>query len=137
MPKRCCNPVLIHLRAISLVAQIISLSPLTPRALYDSDWGHRWPGHNIAWRGVRNVLRHLGALLDEPPTTRAALNLPPTNIVFADEYIYSPLRGFWETAVDPGDQVRECSCTRLTKSPVTQRASRAANVRSPAELAGD
>ena len=54
-------------------------------------------GHNIASRGVRNVLRHLGTLLDEPPTTRAALGLPPTNIVFADEYIPSPLRGFWET----------------------------------------
>ena len=63
-------------------------------------------GHHIAQRGVTNVLRNFGCLIDEPPTTREALGLPPTTIVFADQYIPAPVRGFWETAVDPGERVK-------------------------------
>jgi predicted deacylase len=46
-----------------------------------------------------------GACLAAYP--REALGLPPTNIVFTSEYIFSPLRGFWETAVDPGDRAEK------------------------------
>ena len=67
-------------------------------------------GHHIAQRGVTNVLRNFGCLIDEPPTTREALGLPPTTIVFADQYIPAPVRGFWETAVDPGERVKEGQC---------------------------
>ena len=88
--------------------------------------------HMLATRGVRNVLRHLGMLVDEPPTTRAVrcctlyaklsalinhsteamaaqeLGLPPPAVVAAadrEDYYPCNTAGFWEQAVDAGDDV--------------------------------
>jgi predicted deacylase len=63
--------------------------------------------HRIAIDGLRNVLRHVG-VLDGEVATRASLGLGPAVIARAtdaDNYVFAPEAGYWETMVDPGDRV--------------------------------
>jgi predicted deacylase len=63
--------------------------------------------HRVAARGLRNVLRHAGLLAGEVET-RASLGLEPARILRAteaDDYVFAPEAGLWETFVDPGERV--------------------------------
>lgn len=62
---------------------------------------------DVAERGLRNVLRHLG-ILEGEVETRASLGLPETVILRStgpENYALAPASGLFETCVHPGDAV--------------------------------
>lgn len=64
--------------------------------------------HRLAWTGLLNVLRHLGAL-EGPVETRASLGLPPAVIIDGRDpanYVNAAENGFWENLHEPGVEVR-------------------------------
>jgi predicted deacylase len=64
--------------------------------------------HRLAEHGLRNFLRHVGALAG-PVETRASRGLPEAVIlraVDADDYLLAPESGLFETLVSLGDDVR-------------------------------
>ena len=65
------------------------------------------PVHRLAWNGLNNVLRHVGALEGEVQT-RASLGLPPAVILDGrnpDTIVLSPEDGMFEAMLEPGDPV--------------------------------
>jgi N-alpha-acetyl-L-2,4-diaminobutyrate deacetylase len=106
--------------------------------------------HRLAWSGLQNVLRHVGALEGEVQS-RASLGLPnaviidgrdPTNYVIAED------EGLFEGLKEPGDAVRGGELVgriwlpdRLDRAPVPLRAPRdgiVASIRAiPVTEAGD
>ncbi len=63
--------------------------------------------HQLAERGLANVLRHVGVLEGEVET-RASLGLPEAVILDGRDpanYAFAPVSGIFETLVDPGDPV--------------------------------
>jgi predicted deacylase len=60
---------------------------------------------DVAERGVRRVLKHLGSL----PDIEVGEDLPPTRVTEVggfDYYTYSPDYGLWEPLADLGDEVQ-------------------------------
>jgi len=65
--------------------------------------------HRLAERGLRNVLRHVGALEGEVET-RASMGLADAVVIDGrdpDNYVLAPVSGIFETLVDPGDPVEK------------------------------
>lgn len=64
--------------------------------------------HRLAWTGLTNVLRHLGALTGTVET-RASLGLEPPVIIDGrnpENYVTTDEPGFWEVLLEPGDHVK-------------------------------
>jgi predicted deacylase len=65
------------------------------------------PVHRLAWSGLQNVLRHVGALEGEVQT-RASLGLPPAAILDGRDpanIVVAPEDGLFEALLEPGDPV--------------------------------
>lgn len=65
------------------------------------------PVHRLAWSGLQNVLRHVGAVEGEVQT-RASLGLPPAVILDGRDpatIVVSPEDGLFEALLEPGDPV--------------------------------
>ena len=65
------------------------------------------PVHQLAWGGLNNVLRHVGALAG-PVKTRASLGLPPAVILDGRNpvnIVVSPEDGMFESMLEPGTPV--------------------------------
>jgi N-alpha-acetyl-L-2,4-diaminobutyrate deacetylase len=61
----------------------------------------------LAWSGLTNVLRHLGALTGNVES-RESLGLPPAVILDGrdpENYVNTDEPGFWENLLEPGDAV--------------------------------
>jgi N2-acetyl-L-2,4-diaminobutanoate deacetylase len=64
--------------------------------------------HELAWRGLTNVLRHVGVLEGEV-ATRGSLGKPPAVILDGRDpanYVIADEAGLWEGLVEPGAPVR-------------------------------
>ena len=63
--------------------------------------------HRLAWSGLNNVLRHVGALQGEV-LTRASMGLPPAVIIDGRDpgnIVVSPEDGMFEAMLEPGEPV--------------------------------